>query len=276
MLTMEEASMSTTATRYVYRFGGGVDDGGKGNKNLLGGKGANLDGMAAIGLPVPPGFTITTEMCTRYYTDGGVYPESLKAQVANGIAHIEGITGKKFGDKADPLLVSVRSGARISMPGMMDTVLNLGLNDETVLGLAAASGDERFAWDSYRRFIQMYSDVVLELDHGAFEEALEIAKEDQGYTLDTEMTAADWKALVAEYKALVSKLWSKPFPQDVNDQLWPTGPRSIAGSTRSRMIGAPPSTCRQWCSAIWATHRPPASPSPATPRPARMPIMANI
>ncbi|APL93998.1 pyruvate, phosphate dikinase [Sphingobium indicum] len=220
MLTMEEASMSTTATRYVYRFGGGVDDGGKGDKNLLGGKGANLDGMAAIGLPVPPGFTITTEMCTRYYTDGGVYPESLKAEVANGIAHIEGVTGKKFGDKADPLLVSVRSGARISMPGMMDTVLNLGLNDETVIGLAAASGDERFAWDSYRRFIQMYSDVVLELDHGAFEEALEIAKEDQGYTLDTEMTADDWKALVTEYKGLVSKLWNKPFPQDVNDQLW--------------------------------------------------------
>ena len=220
MLTMEEASMSTTATRYVYRFGGGVDDGGKGDKNLLGGKGANLDGMAAIGLPVPPGFTITTEMCTRYYQDGGVYPESLKAEVANGIVHIEGITGKKFGDKADPLLVSVRSGARISMPGMMDTVLNLGLNDETVLGLAATSGDERFAWDSYRRFIQMYSDVVLELDHGAFEEALEIAKEDQGYTLDTEMTADDWKALVAEYKGLVSKLWNKPFPQDVNDQLW--------------------------------------------------------
>ena len=155
MLTMEEASMSTTATRYVYRFGGGVDDGGKGNKNLLGGKGANLDGMAAIGLPVPPGFTITTEMCTRYYEDGGVFPDSLKAEVGNGIAHIEGVTGKKFGNAADPLLVSVRSGARISMPGMMDTVLNLGLNDETVLGLATASGDERFAWDSYRRFIQM-------------------------------------------------------------------------------------------------------------------------
>ncbi|EKU77137.1 pyruvate, phosphate dikinase [Sphingobium yanoikuyae] len=220
MVMTEEAQMSTTSTRYVYRFGGGVNDGGKGDKNLLGGKGANLNGMAAIGLPVPPGFTITTEMCTRYYTDGGVYPESLKAEVANGIAHIEAVTGKKFGDAADPLLVSVRSGARISMPGMMDTVLNLGLNDETVLGLAAASGDERFAWDSYRRFIQMYSDVVLELDHGAFEEALEIAKEDQGYTLDTEMTADDWKALVSEYKALVAKLWNKPFPQDVADQLW--------------------------------------------------------
>ncbi len=207
-------------TKYVYRFGGDANDGGNGNKNLLGGKGANLDGMASIGLPVPPGFTITTEMCTRYYADGEVFPDSLRAEVANGIAHIEGVTGKQFGNKADPLLVSVRSGARVSMPGMMDTVLNLGLNDETVLGLASASGDERFAWDSYRRFIQMYSDVVLELDHGAFEEALEIAKEDNDYHLDTQMTAGDWKALVGEYKKLVEKLWGKPFPQDVHDQLW--------------------------------------------------------
>ena len=211
-------------TRYVYRFGGGVNDGEAagvgGNKNLLGGKGANLDGMASIGLPVPPGFTITTEMCTRYYAEGGRFPDSLTEEVAGGIAHIESVTGKKFGDSADPLLVSVRSGARISMPGMMDTVLNLGLNDETVKGLAATSGDERVAWDSYRRFIQMYSDVVLELDHGAFEEALEIAKEDNGYHLDTEMTAGDWQALVTDYKKLVDKLWGKPFPQDVKDQLW--------------------------------------------------------
>ena len=207
-------------TKYVYRFGGGVDDGGKGDRNLLGGKGANLDGMAAIGLPVPPGFTITTEMCTRYYADGETYPESLNAEVASGIAHIEAVTGKRFGDNADPLLVSVRSGARVSMPGMMDTVLNLGLNDKTVQGLASVSGDARFAWDSYRRFIQMYSDVVLGLDHGKFEEALEIAKEDKGAYLDTELTAEDWQALVAEYKSLVQKLWGKPFPQDVNEQLW--------------------------------------------------------
>ncbi|HEY0624425.1 pyruvate, phosphate dikinase [Sphingomonas sp.] len=208
-------------TRYVYRFGGGVDDGGKQDRNLLGGKGANLDGMAGIGLPVPPGFTISTPVCALYYENGGNFPESLKAEVANGIAHIEGLTGKTFGLAADPLLVSVRSGARASMPGMMDTVLNLGLNDETVEGLAAISGDARFAWDSYRRFIQMYSDVVLELDHGRFEEALEIAKEDRGYHLDTEMTASDWQALVAEYKALVVELWDgKAFPQDVHDQLW--------------------------------------------------------
>ncbi|MFD1613012.1 pyruvate, phosphate dikinase [Sphingomonas tabacisoli] len=207
-------------TQYVYRFGGGVSDGGQGDKNLLGGKGANLDGMASIGLPVPPGFTISTEMCTRYYAEGQSFPESVRAEVANGIAHIEGITGKRFGDAADPLLVSVRSGARVSMPGMMDTVLNLGLNDETVQGLAATSGDERFAWDSYRRFIQMYSDVVLGLDHGSFEEALEIAKEDQGHFLDTDMTADDWQKLVDEYKRLVQEQWGKPFPQDVHDQLW--------------------------------------------------------
>ncbi|PTQ65315.1 pyruvate phosphate dikinase [Sphingomonas sp. PP-CE-3G-477] len=207
-------------TQYVYRFGGGVSDGGKGDKNLLGGKGANLAEMASIGLPVPPGFTISTDFCAVYYDEGGQFPQGLRDEVATGLAHIEGVTGKKFGDSADPLLVSVRSGARASMPGMMDTVLNLGLNDETVEGLAAKSEDARFAWDSYRRFIQMYADVVLELDHGAFEEALEIAKEDQGFTLDTELSADDLRKLVAEYKGLVDKLWGKPFPQDVHDQLW--------------------------------------------------------
>ncbi len=205
---------------YVFRFGGGVDDNGGGDKNLLGGKGANLDGMAAIGLPVPPGFTITTEVCTAYYANGEVFPEGLVGQVSEGVSHIERVTGKCFGDAADPLLVSVRSGARVSMPGMMDTVLNLGLNDATVEGLAGSSGDARFAWDSYRRFIQMYADVVLELDHGAFEEALEIAKEDKGLYLDTDLSADDLKALVAEYKALVEAQCGKPFPQDVNDQLW--------------------------------------------------------
>ncbi|MFN3674877.1 MAG: pyruvate, phosphate dikinase [Sphingomonas pseudosanguinis] len=205
---------------YVYRFGGGVSDGGKGDKNLLGGKGANLAEMASIGLPVPPGFTISTAMCTRYYEDGEQFPQELRDEVADGIAHIEAVTEKRFGDAQNPLLVSVRSGARVSMPGMMDTVLNLGLNDETVEGLAKKAGDERFAWDSYRRFIQMYADVVLELDHGAFEEALEIAKEDNGFTLDTEMSAEDWKALVTTYKGLVEEQWGKPFPQDVHDQLW--------------------------------------------------------
>ena len=207
-------------TQYVFRFGGGVDDNGAGNKNLLGGKGANLDGMAAIGLPVPPGFTITTEVCTAYYANGEAFPDGLADQVAHGITHIEGMTDKRFGDPANPLLVSVRSGARVSMPGMMDTVLNLGLNDVTVEGLAASSGDARFAWDSYRRFIQMYADVVLGLDHHAFEDALEIAKEDRGFFLDTELQADDLIELVAEYKKLVEAEWGKPFPQDVHEQLW--------------------------------------------------------
>jgi len=207
-------------TQFVYRFGGGVSDGGQGDKALLGGKGANLAEMASIGLPVPPGFTISTAMCQRYYDEGGAFPDALRAEVAEGIAHIEAVTGRRFGDAENPLLVSVRSGARASMPGMMDTVLNLGLNDATVEGLARSSGDPRFAWDSYRRFIQMYADVVLELDYGAFDEALEIAKEDKGITLDTELLAEDWQALVVRYKELVEEQQGEPFPQDVDAQLW--------------------------------------------------------
>ncbi|HEY7810770.1 MAG TPA: pyruvate, phosphate dikinase [Allosphingosinicella sp.] len=207
-------------SRYVYRFGGGVSDGGDGDKNLLGGKGANLAEMASIGLPVPPGFTISTPVCALYYAEGESFPDSLRAEVANGIAHIEAVTGKSFGDAADPLLVSVRSGARVSMPGMMDTVLNLGLNDETVQGLAAVSGDPRFAWDSYRRFIQMYADVVLGVDHGRFEDALEIAKEDKGVHLDTDLEADDWRRLTSVYKQIVEEELGRPFPADVHDQLW--------------------------------------------------------
>ncbi len=208
-------------TRWVYRFGGKDGaDGHRGLKELLGGKGANLAEMASIGLPVPPGLTITTELCTAYYAARETYPEGLAEQVASGIGHIEAATGKRFGDAANPLLLSVRSGARVSMPGMMDTVLNLGLNDRTVEGLAKASGDDRFAWDSYRRFIQMYSDVVLGLDHYLFEDALEIAKEDRGVTLDTQLTADDLRALVATYKDIVSRELEKAFPQSVHDQLW--------------------------------------------------------
>jgi pyruvate,orthophosphate dikinase len=209
-------------TKTVYTFGGGANhDGPRArDKTVTGGKGANLSEMAAIGLPVPPGFTITTEECVRYLQHGADFSDDLKSEVARALTHIEKTVGKRFGDAADPLLVSVRSGARVSMPGMMDTVLNLGLNDETVKGLAAVSGDERFAWDSYRRFIQMYSDVVLGLDHGLFEEALEIAKEDRGYFADTEMTAADWRDLVTEYAAIVKRERDEPFPQDVQAQLW--------------------------------------------------------
>jgi pyruvate,orthophosphate dikinase len=206
-------------TQLVHLFGGAATTAERA-KELLGGKGSNLAEMASIGLPVPPGLIITTEVCTAYYAGGQKFPATLAAEVDAGITHIEGITGKRFGDVADPLLVSVRSGARVSMPGMMDTVLNLGLNDATVEGLATTSGDARFAWDSYRRFIQMYADVVMGLNHDAFEEALEVAKEDRGYFLDTELTADDLRALVDEYKVLVADQSGAPFPQDPRDQLW--------------------------------------------------------
>jgi pyruvate, orthophosphate dikinase len=206
----------------VYVFGGNAphSDPRQKDKTVAGGKGANLAEMASIGLPVPPGFTITTEECVRYLQDGADFSNSLRDAVAAALTHVEATVGKNFGDVADPLLLSVRSGARVSMPGMMDTVLNLGLNDATVQGLAASSGDARFAWDSYRRFIQMYSDVVLGIDHGLFEEALEIAKEDKGFYNDTEMSAEDWQALVAEYNTIVADELGRPFPQDVHEQLW--------------------------------------------------------
>jgi pyruvate,orthophosphate dikinase len=207
-------------TQYVYRFGGGVSDGGNGDKNLLGGKGANLAEMASIGLPVPPGFTISTEMCALYYESGQSFGSTIVDQVTMGLNHIERTTQRGFGHHEDPLLVSVRSGARVSMPGMMDTVLNLGLNDHTVEGLARMSGDPRFAWDSYRRFIQMFGNVVLGLDHGLFEEALEIAKEDKGVHLDTDLDADDLRKLVARYKELVEEELGTPFPQEVEEQLW--------------------------------------------------------
>ncbi len=207
-------------TKWVYSFGGGASDGEAGMKNLLGGKGANLAEMSNLGLPVPPGFTISTEVCTAYYDNQRNYPAELQDQVAAALAKVEGIVGAKFGDKSNPLLVSVRSGARASMPGMMDTVLNLGLNDETVEGLATLSGNPRFAYDSYRRFIQMYSDVVLEVDHYHFEEILEIHKENHGVTLDTDLGVEELKALVAAYKDKVREELGKPFPSDPNEQLW--------------------------------------------------------
>ena len=206
----------------VFTFGGDAphSNARQKDKTVAGGKGANLAEMASIGLPVPPGFTIATEECLKYLAGGADFTEKLRSDVAAALNHVEKTVGKDFGDAADPLLVSVRSGAAISMPGMMDTVLNLGLNDETVQGLADTSGDARFAWDSYRRFIQMYGDVVLGVDHGLFEEALEIAKEDNGYYADTELSAEEWQALVAEYKAIVERELGKPFPQDPIEQLW--------------------------------------------------------
>ena len=207
-------------TKWVYNFGIGTADGRADMKNLLGGKGANLAEMSNLGLPVPPGFTITTEVCTHFYANGKQYPQGLIDQVNDSVAKIEAELGKKFGDNSNPLLVSVRSGARASMPGMMDTILNLGLNDTTVEGLAVGSGDARFAYDSYRRFIQMFSNVVLEIDHHNFEDILEAVKEDKGLRLDTDLSADDWKAVVAQYKEVVQARLGKPFPQDVKEQLW--------------------------------------------------------
>jgi pyruvate, orthophosphate dikinase len=206
--------------KWVYGFGGGKAEGKARLRDLLGGKGANLAEMANLGLPVPPGFTITTEVCTYFYGHGKAYPKELEGQVEAALLEVGRIAGRRFGDRDNPLLVSVRSGARASMPGMMDTVLNLGLNDITVEALAAGSGDRRFAYDSYRRFITMYSNVVLGLDHHLFEEILDEHKDQHGYMLDTELDADDWAALVVRYKSLVAQEHGAAFPQDPHDQLW--------------------------------------------------------
>jgi pyruvate,orthophosphate dikinase len=207
-------------TKWVYSFGAGQNDGRSDMKNLLGGKGANLAEMASIGLPVPPGFTITTEVCTAFYDNKRRYPDGLDAEVQKALAHVEKAVGRKFGDAKDPLLVSVRSGARVSMPGMMDTVLNLGLNDTTVEGLAKVGNDPRFAWDSYRRFIQMYGSVVMGIDHHHFEEVIEHTKLEADVTEDTALTAKHWQQVVAAYKDLVHQEKGKAFPQDPQEQLW--------------------------------------------------------
>jgi pyruvate,orthophosphate dikinase len=214
------ASKAPAKGKWVYLFGNGKAEGRADMRDLLGGKGAGLAEMANLGLPVPPGFTITTEVCTHYYDNGNAYPKALKEQVAAALKEVGRITGKGFGDAGNPLLVSVRSGARASMPGMMDTVLNLGLNDETVEALAKKSGDQRFAYDSYRRFITMYSDVVLGVGHHHFEEILDDHKDRNGYTLDTDLTADDWVELVGRYKERLEEEHGSPFPQDPHDQLW--------------------------------------------------------
>ena len=205
--------------KWVYFFGNGKAEGKAAMKVLLGGKGANLAEMSNLGLPVPPGFTITTDACTHYYASGKKLPRDLKAQAEAALQKVGRLTGKIFGDKKNPLLVSVRSGARASMPGMMDTVLNLGLNDVTVEALAK-SADPRFAYDSYRRFIQMYSNVVLGIDHHHFEEVLDGYKDERGHSLDTDLSAEDWKSVVGRYKDLVLSEHSAPFPQDPHRQLW--------------------------------------------------------
>ena len=212
--------MAAESAKFVYSFGGGSAEGRADMKALLGGKGANLAEMANLGLPVPPGFTLSTEVCTVFYKNNRAYPDGLDAQIRAALATVEKIAAAEFGNPANPLLVSVRSGARASMPGMMDTVLNLGLNDATVEGLAIRSGDRRFAFDSYRRFISMYADVVLGVDHDEFEDILGGFKEERGYSLDTQVTAEEWQGLIVRYAALVQEATGKPFPQDPHEQLW--------------------------------------------------------
>ncbi|MBO4222152.1 pyruvate, phosphate dikinase [Bradyrhizobium neotropicale] len=214
------AAAAIKPNKWVFTFGDGKAEGKAEMRNLLGGKGANLAEMANLGLPVPPGFTIPTSVCTYFYEHDKTYPKELKAQVEKALDYVGKLTGKIFGDAKNPLLVSVRSGARASMPGMMDTVLNLGLNDQTVEALADLSGDRRFAYDSYRRFITMYSDVVLGFEHHHFEDILDAFKDSQGYSLDTDLTGDDWVDLVGKYKEAVERETGHPFPQDPHDQLW--------------------------------------------------------
>src|ERR1700692_2268230 len=206
--------------KWVYAFGGGKAAGRASIRNLLGGKGAGLAEMAHLGLPVPPGFTITTEVCTHFYANGKTYPKDWQAQVDTALAAVGRITGKKFGDGENPLLVSVRSGGRASMPGMMDAVLNLGLNDVTAAALAEKSRDRRFALDSYRRFITMYANVVLGIEHHHFEEILDDHKDRNGYTLDTDLSADDWDTIIDRYKERVEEESGKRFPKDPHAQLW--------------------------------------------------------
>ncbi len=206
--------------KWVYSFGADKTDGNATMKELLGGKGANLAEMSNLGLPVPPGFTIVTDVCVHYYANKKQYPDTLKKEVEAALAQVEKSMKMKFGDVDNPLLVSVRSGARASMPGMMDTVLNLGLNDQTVEGLAKNSGDARFAWDSYRRFIQMYSDVVLEVDHHEFEDIIDKYKRFNKIKGDTDISADGWREIVSEFKEIVQRELGRPFPDDVHEQLW--------------------------------------------------------
>ena len=205
--------------KLVYFFGAGKADGTAEMKNLLGGKGANLAEMTNLGIPVPAGFTITTEVCTAYYENNEQWPAGLEDEIKENIRKVEEAMGAKFGDAENPLLLSVRSGARVSMPGMMDTVLNLGLNDETVQGLIKKSGNEWFAYDSYRRFIQMYGNVVYGIDHDKFEAILDARKEEKGYKLDTDMAAEDWKDMVVQFKQLFKEEMKMEFPSDPWEQL---------------------------------------------------------
>ena len=214
-----------TEAKYVYSFGGGFAEGNAKMKNLLGGKGANLAEMAGIGIPVPAGFTITTEICTYYYNNNGSYPERLKSDVKTALTKVEDIMGSKFGDPENPLLVSVRSGARVSMPGMMDTVLNVGLNDTTIEGIIKKTGNPRFAYDSYRRFVSMYGDVVMGVKAGSMEEdpfevILQKRKDEKSVEFDIDLDTEDLKWLVGAYKKMIKDKLGVDFPEEPLDQLW--------------------------------------------------------
>jgi pyruvate,orthophosphate dikinase len=217
---MSEAGEAKATPKWVFTFGDGRADGSAEDKDILGGKGAYLAEMSRLGLPVPPGFTISAEVCAAYYELGRKLPDELRPMVDAALGQVGKITGARFGAVENPLLVSVRSGSRASMPGMMDTVLNLGLNDQTVEGLARLTGDRRFAYDTYRRFIQMYADVVLGIDHGLFEEILENYKNLKGFELDPDLAADDWAEIVTRFKALIETELERPFPQDLHEQLW--------------------------------------------------------
>ena len=288
-MSTNSCACSASTDKFVYSFGGGSADGNGSMKNLLGGKGANLAEMARIGLPVPPGFTITTEVCTYYYDHECTYPAQLDAQIKEGIAKMEQILGRKFGDtEAMPMLVAVRSGARESMPGMMDTILNLGLNEKSVEAMVKATGNPRFAWDCYRRFVQMYGDVVLGVqknpdeDHEPFEAAIAAIKEERYGSPDvedTKLSADDLKELVSRFKALVLERTGHSRNARGTSSRAPSAPCSVPGTmtapsftarnTAFRPNGAPPSTCRPWCSAIRVKNPVPAWRSPATPPPGK-------
>ena len=258
-------------SKFVYFFSANKTDGNAGMKNVLGGKGANLAEMTSLGLPVPPGFTISTEMCQVFYDNNEQLPEVLKTETLKALGEVEKLLGKKFGDANNPLLVSVRSGSRASMPGMMDTILNLGLNDETVQGLAKASGNPRFAWDSYRRFITMYSNVVLGMNISLLEILMEDMKDHKGYKADSELKAEDLQQLIQQYKRQIMETTGQVFPMDPKEQLWGATaavfrswntPRAM---TYRELHGYPSS----WGTATWGTPAGPVWRSPATLRRAK-------
>ena len=222
--------------KWVYRFGGGKAEGSAADVAILGGKGANLAEMASLGLPVPPGMTVIAECCGWYFANGRSLPDEMKNQVLDALAEMEALTGRKFGGSVKPLLLSVRSGARASMPGMMDTVLNLGLNDQTVQALGHDAGDARFAWDSYRRFIQMYGNVVLGLDHEVFEEILEDEKSRLGHDYDTDLSAVEWQHIVDLYKQMIRDELDEDFPQDPQVQLWKAVAAVFSSWTNARAV----------------------------------------